>query len=86
MPDHLHLLLSPRVNRDESLSAYLKWFKRWFNESQKPDWDWITGGFDRLIRSDESVTEKWEYMRQNPVRGGLVKDPDEWPYQIGFKT
>ncbi len=24
---------------------------------------------------------KWEYIRHNPVRAGLVNDPDDWPYQ-----
>jgi len=40
--------------------------------------------FDRLLRSDESLSAKWEYIRQNPVRAGLVADPDEWPYQYQF--
>jgi|GEM_PF-2707515 len=31
MPDHLHLLLSPLGDRDASLNAWMKWFKRWFN-------------------------------------------------------
>ena len=84
MPDHLHLLLAPRQNRDESMSAFLKWFKRWFNEAVRPDWRWMEGGFDRLLRHDESAAEKWEYMRQNPVRAGLVAQPEDWPYQIGL--
>lgn len=25
--------------------------------------------------------EKWEYVRLNPVREGLVNTPDEWPHQ-----
>jgi hypothetical protein len=37
--------------------------------------------FDHLIRHSESYAEKWEYVRQNPVRARLVKDPDEWPWQ-----
>ena len=33
------------------------------------------------VRMGESYAEKWEYVRQNPVRAGLVRDPDEWPWQ-----
>jgi putative transposase len=95
MPDHLHLLASPVTDRDSSISAFAKWFKRWFNETywarissalvdQDKHWDWQEGCFDRLLRSDESLSEKWEYLRQNPVRAGLVKDSDEWPYQFQF--
>jgi hypothetical protein len=30
---------------------------------------------------DESLSEKWEYLRQNPVRAALVKHSEDWPYQ-----
>jgi putative transposase len=84
MPDHVHLLATP-MDRDASVSAFSKWFKRWFNEALRPDWSWQEGCFDRLLRSDESAFQKWEYIRYNPVRAGLVKTPDEWPYQTGFE-
>jgi REP element-mobilizing transposase RayT len=32
MPDHIHLLTAPR-DRELSVAAFLKWFKRWVNES-----------------------------------------------------
>jgi len=44
----------------------------------------MEGGFDRLLRTDESAQEKWAYMRLNPVRAGLVKRPEDWPYQTGL--
>jgi REP element-mobilizing transposase RayT len=91
MPDHIHALISPRLDRDASIAEFSKWFKRWFNEAccnrnpgTKPTWQWQEGCFDRLLRSDESLSEKWEYIRQNPVRAGLVSDPDDWPYQFQF--
>ncbi len=42
---------------------------------------WQPGFFDRILRSDESYAEKWNYVRDNPVRAGLVKTADEWQYQ-----
>jgi putative transposase len=42
---------------------------------------WQEGFFDHLIRHGESYAEKWEYVRLNPVRAGLVQDPEEWPWQ-----
>jgi len=47
--------------------------------SPKPHWQ--EGFFDHLIRHDESHSEKWEYVRQNPVRAGLVKQPQDWRWQ-----
>jgi putative transposase len=84
MPDHLHLLVAP-ADRDASVSQFAKWFKRWFNEAYRAtgavqNWKWQEGCFDRLLRSDESLTEKWNYLEQNPVRAGLVRDVEDWPY------
>jgi REP element-mobilizing transposase RayT len=84
MPDHLHMLVGPKCQRAESLSQMIRWFKRWFNELMPTPIPWQTGGFDRLLRSDESAEQKWHYMRENPVRAGLVSDFRSWPYQIGL--
>jgi putative transposase len=72
MPDHLHLLMSP-LECDASVSAFSKWFKRWVRRA-------VLQAI--CARSDESLSDKWEYLRQNPVRAGLVADPDDWPYQF----
>jgi REP element-mobilizing transposase RayT len=42
---------------------------------------WQPGFFDHVLRSDESYADKWNYVRENPVRAGLVRDASEWPYQ-----
>ena len=107
MPDHLHLLAAPLNDREASITAFSKWFKRWFNEaywrdakdcrpsvpdgassgvSQKLLTIWQEGCFDHLLRSNESLSEKWEYLRQNPVRADLVSNPEDWPYQFAFNS
>jgi len=40
--------------------------------------------FDRLLRSDESLHEKWLYIQENPVRAGLVQEWKDWPYRFEF--
>lgn len=30
--------------------------------------------------TNESYAEKWEYVRQNPVRAKLVSAPEDWPF------
>lgn len=42
---------------------------------------WQPGFFDHLLRHDESYAEKWDYVWRNPVRAGLVAQPEDWPYQ-----
>jgi len=46
---------------------------------QKPHWQ--EGFFDHLLRNGESYSQKWEYVRMNPVRAGLCERPEDWRYQ-----
>jgi len=39
------------------------------------------GGFHHRLRSGESYSEKWRYVEENPVRAGLVKRAEDWPYK-----
>ncbi|MCX7916496.1 MAG: hypothetical protein N3A53_09385, partial [Verrucomicrobiae bacterium] len=42
---------------------------------------WQRDFWDTQLRRGESYSAKWEYVRYNPVRAGLVSDPADWPYQ-----
>jgi REP-associated tyrosine transposase len=86
MPDHVHLLLTPL--RDEQcwpypLHAVLKLIKgvsaRNVNKllaTSGPVWQ--EESFDHILRSNESFQEKQDYIRQNPVRAGLVDKPQDY--------
>jgi REP element-mobilizing transposase RayT len=39
VPDHIHLVSAP-LDRDLSVAAFLKWLKRWFNESYDERREW----------------------------------------------
>ncbi|HWR14438.1 MAG TPA: transposase [Terriglobales bacterium] len=88
MPDHVHLLLTPLPDKDGwplSLPAILKSLKgtsaRSVNKlagSTGPVWQ--DESFDHVLRSDDSLTQKIEYIRQNPVRRGLVSSPEDYPW------
>jgi hypothetical protein len=41
---------------------------------------WQDGFFDHRLRSRQEADECWRYIRQNPVRAGLVTTEDEWPW------
>jgi hypothetical protein len=43
-------------------------------------WRWQDGFHDHKLRTPESESRKWEYVCLNPVRCGLVKRPEEWPF------
>src|SRR5437879_2245195 len=60
MPDHVHVLVAP-MDRDASVGNVSGALKRWMQQQLKADWQWQPGSFDRLLRSDESASEKWLY-------------------------
>jgi REP-associated tyrosine transposase len=39
---------------------------------------WQEESFDHVLRSENSFEEKRDYIRQNPVRRGLVKMPENY--------
>jgi len=87
MPEHVHMLITPIederrimlplqdiMERVKSASAHqikktCGWNRTWQHES-----------FDHITRSTESVRAKAEYIVMNPVRRGLVEQPDDWPW------
>ena len=83
MPDHLHILATPK-DREAAVGNLSGALKRWIRQELQATWRWQPGSFDRLLRSSESAAEKWLYIRENPVRAGLVKNWQEWPYRLGL--
>jgi putative transposase len=47
---------------------------------------WQREFFDHVPRSNESYGEKWNYVRANPVRAGLVSAAEEWKYASEIET
>ena len=84
MPDHFHALVRPVTSRDATVTQYSAGLKRVVRHETNATWKWQDGVFDRLLRRDESAESKWIYMRENPVRAGLVRRWEDWPYAIGY--
>lgn len=81
MPDHLHLFV---ILDAISLSNWVKSLKNYLSKTLRsaaqegPHWQ--KGFFDYLLRSSESYSQKWGYVRENPVRAGFVSKPKDWDY------
>ena len=41
---------------------------------------WQRKGYDMNIWTAKKVQEKLNYMHNNPVKRGLVKEPGDWPW------
>ena len=83
MPDHIHLFV--RIGPDFRLSDFVRLLKQALTKELKRLGDaddfWQPGFFDRLLRHSDSYSEKWNYVRENPVRAGLCATANDWPWQ-----
>ena len=93
MPDHIHLFVCVGTGSTVTLSTWIKGLKRHLDKclsslgrqplalpGQELRSFWQPGFHDRLLRHDESYKQKWNYVRENPVRAGVVHDAADWPY------
>ena len=80
MPDHVHLLV--KFSQDGVRKVVMNW-KRY--AATKVGVMWQRDFFDHRLRSDESFSEKAFYIRNNPVRAGLVDNPNKWPYVLDHR-
>ena len=74
MPDHLHLLVSTHHNLINVISHWKRW------TASRCHLQWQRDFFEHRLRLNEHVVQKAQYILDNPVRAGLVKDRDDWPY------
>jgi putative transposase len=76
MPDHLHALIG--VDGQTSLAQLIRDYKR--ITARMAGVKWQGNFFDHRLRHDESLAEKFAYICQNPIRAGLIRDQEDWPY------
>ncbi len=93
MPDHAHLVLTPLYDGSgfysipeimqgiKSVSAH-----RINRALTRAGQIWQHESFDHVLRREESIEAKVQYICENPVRAGLVKHPHEyrwlWPPEL----
>jgi REP element-mobilizing transposase RayT len=81
MPDHVHLLLTPK--EEYNLSRIIRGIKgasaRQLNLKMGTSGSiWQDESFDRIIRDQNELNEKMNYMLNNPVKRALTESP--WGY------
>jgi putative transposase len=84
MPDHIHFFCAPSGYDYQPLAKWVQFWKSlasqmWPRPEEQPIWQ--KSFWDTQLRRGERFGEKWEYVRQNPVRKRLVVCPEDWPYQ-----
>jgi len=84
LPDHIHLFCAPGKYEHLSIMRWAAYWKslvskQWPVTADKPIWQNYL--WDTQLRRGESYSTKWQYVRKNPVRHGLVAQPEDWPWQ-----
>ena len=79
MPDHLHLTCSAGT---EGVIRFIRCFKGRVAAEIRQRFGmvspWQQSFFDHKLRSEESLRQKCEYVWMNPVRRGLVRNPEDY--------
>jgi len=86
MPDHFHALME---GCDDS--ADFRECIRQFKQRSAFTWKqrtgtalWQRGYYERVLRTEEDSFAVARYILANPVRGGLVHVPEDFPYSGSF--
>jgi putative transposase len=80
MPDHFHALLSFNNEKGLGMGNLIKSWKRYTAKTFGIEWQ--RDYFDHRIRGEADMADKWDYIRENPVRAGLVDEHVEWPHVL----
>ena len=88
MPDHVHLIITPLRDEDGwmySLPDIMRSIKgraaHNINHALRRTGPvWQEEFFDHVLRCNESLAEKVEYICENPRRAGLVREREEYPW------
>ena len=88
MPDHVHMIMVPLRDPWETTYALSEIMNSVKGASShrinkalgRRGTVWQPESFDHVLRSDEKVAEKLDYMCLNPVRRGLVEKPEDYPW------
>ncbi|MEM6506461.1 MAG: class I tRNA ligase family protein [Planctomycetota bacterium] len=88
MPDHVHLLITPL--RDQNSDWYkladlmhsIKSFSATEINKQRGGSGklWQQEYHDRIVRDEDELLEKWDYIINNPVKAGLVERPEDYAF------
>ena len=78
MPEHVHLLVSEPVCG--LLSGALQGLKLSVSRRTRTRPFWLPRYYDFNVRTDAKRVEKLNYMHWNPMKRGLVDNPEDWQW------
>ncbi len=83
MPNHVHVMIevAPGWTLSKILHSWRSFSAQKANQILgRRGIFWMEEYYDRYIRNEEHFANVLEYIRMNPVKGGLVSNSSEWPW------
>jgi putative transposase len=79
MPNHVHVVMRP----SRSLPAVMRWLKgstarSALERTGQPFWQYES--YDHCVRNADELNRVIRYTERNPVRAGLVREIEDWPW------
>ena len=81
MPDHIHFFAAATENSIEYDNWVTYWKSQFTKRHKNKTHRWQSDHWDTRMRTAKQYEEKWDYVRRNAERHGLVSDADDWMYQ-----
>jgi len=89
MPDHVHLIFTPLIDHEAMEVFSLAKIMDAVKGASAPKINkalhrngrvWQPESFDHVLRTSESLDAKIQYLLDNPVRRGLVRESSDYPW------
>jgi REP element-mobilizing transposase RayT len=82
MPDHVHLLVEGRTITSDA-RRFMNRAKQYSGQYHSQRFGrglWQRYGYERVLRTEEAMSDVARYILANPVRAGLVAKPEGYPF------
>ena len=88
LTDHVHLLAQPLKKAEtgcfdlaEILHSIKRFSARKINQERGAEGSlWQDERYDRIVRDEAEFLEKWQYIRNNPLKAGLTLYAEDYPW------
>jgi putative transposase len=82
MPNHVHVLIQPKIPPSRLLQslkgATARECNRLLGRIGEPFWQGES--YDHWVRNDDELARISRYIERNPVKANLATTPQDWPY------
>jgi len=88
MPNHVHVLIEtlPGYRLGDIVHSWKSFTAKEANRILSRSGEfWMRDYFDRFIRDEKHLASVREYVRNNPVKAGLVEKPEDWPWSSSYE-